>query len=99
MLKLMTDIFELLALTKACKLVNDEVKTRLPIGKGLLRIIIDEIIDRFALQPYLASMYVALVTVGYYGMLRVGELMNGDHTTKAEDIHIEKKTKRNSKLY
>ena len=39
-------------------------------------------------EVYLEIMYKALFTLGYYGMMRVGELTFSQHVVKAHDIHI-----------
>ena len=84
------DRFLLTSLTKACKLVNDKVRTRLPIQKGILNILIKECYKYFEAenQPYLASLYSALFMAGYFGLLRVGELTGGEHPILAGDVHI-----------
>ena len=80
------------ALVRSCKLENDRVKTRLPIRKGLLEMILFEIDRIFNSnsnpQPYLSTMYQAVFCLGYYGMLRVGEIAFGNHTIKACNIHV-----------
>ena len=78
----------LTALTKACKLVNDGVKTRLPITCGLLELILFEfqrILDR---QEYLLCMYQAMFALGYYGLMRVGELTASNHVIKAGNLYV-----------
>ena len=77
------------SLARACKLVNDKVRTRLPIKKNLLEIILFEIERRFGdTQPYLEIMYKTIIALGYYGLFRIGELTLSDHTVKAADVHI-----------
>ena len=39
-------------------------------------------------QPYLCIMYQAMFALGYYGLLRVGELTLGQHTAKAQHMHV-----------
>ena len=79
-------------ITKACKLVNDIVTIRLPISGGLLDMILFELERHFGSgkqpQPYLEIMYKTLFSLGYYGLLRVGELTTGSHPIKARDIHV-----------
>ena len=82
----------LASLTKACKITNDRVRTRLPIGFGLLELILFEI-QRHYLSPksnqtYLTILYQAMFAIGYYGLLRVGEMTFRQHTIKAKDIHL-----------
>ena len=76
------------SLTKACRLVNDRVKTRLPIKIKLLELIIFEIQRLFDSQPFLLCLYKSLFLIAYYGMFRVGELTTGQHPVKAKDVHI-----------
>ena len=80
------------ALVKGCKLENDVVKTRLPIQKGLLEMLLFEIDRKWynnkSPQPYLAILYQAIFCLAYYGMLRVGELSLSDHVIKACNIHV-----------
>ena len=80
------------ALIRGCKLENDKVKTRLPIQKRLLELLLFEVKRMYngtgTQQPYLASLYQAIFALAYYGMLRVGELAQGAHTVKACNMHI-----------
>ena len=76
--------------TKACHLKNDALKVRLPIHSGLLELMLFEGKRIFDTSPYLESMYKALFALGYYGMMRVGELTFRPHVPKASDIHIGK---------
>ena len=76
------------SLIKACKLVNDRVRTRLPIQIGLLEMILFETQRKFCHQEYAEYMYKAIFSLGYYGLLRIGELVQGFHTVKAKDVHM-----------
>ena len=81
------------SLTKATRIINDHVKTRLPIQCGLLELILFEIqrIFRSKNQIYLEKLYKAIFILGYYGMLRAGELCLSnisDHTVKAQNFHL-----------
>ena len=75
------------SLTKACKLVNDKVYTRLPIQCGLLELLLFEIKRKYPQQLYLRTLYQALFALAYYGMMRVGEVTKSDHVLKAKNIH------------
>ena len=75
-------------LTRACKLVNDQVTTRLPIQGKLLELILFEVERAMQQQPYLESLYKAIFCLGYYGLFRVGELATGSHPIKAANVHI-----------
>ena len=77
------------SLTKACKIINDRVHTRLPIQCSLLEIILFEVQRLMGIkgQYYLEVMYKALFAISYYGMMRVGEVTLSDHVIKAKDVH------------
>ena len=82
------------ALVRSCKLVNDCIKTRLPIQKGLLEMLLFETTRYYdgprisSPQPYLAALYKAIFCLAYYGMMRVGELAESEHCIKACNIHL-----------
>ena len=78
------------SLVRACKLKNDIMKIRLPIHCSLLEMILFEV-QRFykkKMQPYLETLYKAIFALGYYGLMRVGELTASPHVLKARDVHI-----------
>ena len=78
----------LTTLTRACRLKNDRVSTRLPIQCGLLELILFEIQRIYSDQEYLSIAYNALFILGYYGLFRIGELTKSDHVIKAANIHV-----------
>ena len=82
--------FLLTSLTRACKLINDKVRTRLLIQKGLLIVLLSTAKNHFLTnnQPFLHKLYSALFTSAYYGLLRVGELTVGPHAILARDVRI-----------
>ena len=85
------DRFLLNSLTRACKYHNDKVRTRLPIKKGLLQLIIQSVPQVFeAEQPYLVCLYRALFVTTYFGLFRVGEMTESTHVVRAKDVHIGK---------
>ena len=50
---------------KSLKCTNDKFKTRLPIHRGLLELILFEIQRYYgATQPYLETMYLCLIAIG-----------------------------------
>ena len=77
------------SLTKACKLINDRVHTRLPIQCSLLEMILFEVHRQYRVkgQLYLDTLFKALFALSYYGMMRVGEITQSDHVVKAKDVH------------
>ena len=85
-------LIELNTLIKACKLVNDRVKTRLPIKGNLLELLLFEVERRWAgKQIYLKTMYKVLFSIAYYGLFRIGELCKSryaDHTIHACNVHV-----------
>ena len=82
--------FLLTSLTKACRLKNDRVKTRFPIQKGVLKILLKTTNNyyRGKGQSYLAKLYRALFVSAYFGLLRVGELTAGPHAIMVKNVHI-----------
>ena len=82
------------SLAKACKLVNDHVVTRLQIRLKLLEILIFEIERAYQTQPYLETMYKAILLLGYYGLFRIGELTSGSHPICAPNVHIAQNKKK-----
>ena len=82
----------LTSFTKGCRLVNDKVKTRLGITKGLLELLLFEIERVFwaKSQCYLEIMYKAMFALGYYGLMRIGKLTYSCHVVKAANVHIAK---------
>ena len=79
----------LASFAKTCQSLNDVVKTRLPIGGGLLEIILFEVERKYRQhQYYLEIMYKHLFSIAYHGLFRIGELTSGSHPIKAKDVHI-----------
>ena len=72
-------------LIRGCKVVNDCVRTRLPIQKGLLEMILFEIQRIYRDQFYLEILYKTVLSLCYYGLFRIGELTSSQHTLKAQD--------------
>ena len=78
------------SLTRACRLNNDRVLTRLPIHRSLLDLILFEVQNIYENenpQIYLSKLYQCMFLLGYYGLLRIGEMASGTHPVKAKDIH------------
>ena len=73
-------------LTGVCKLRNDAFKTRLPIKKNLLEVLLIET-KRQLESEYLVLLYQTAFSFAYYGMLRVGELTKSIHAIRAKDVH------------
>ena len=79
---------QLNTLTKACKLINDTVKIRLPISSQLLDLILFEIERIYQKQPYLEILYKTMLIVGYHGLLRIGEMTSSPHQILAKNVHV-----------
>ena len=79
-------------LTKACKIRNDRILTRLPIQIGLFELLLGELEHMYggvkANQPFLECLYKAMFCLAYYGLLRVGEITQSDHVVKAANLHM-----------
>ena len=79
------------SLTKACRLVNDKVKTRLPIQRGMVNLLLKGVERLFLFnknQPYLATLYKALFSTAYFSLFRIGELTSGTHPIAATDVRM-----------
>ena len=78
------------SMTKACRFINNKVRTRLPIQKGLLMLMLKKTEEYFDKrnQFYLATLYQALFSTAYFGLFRIGELVVGNHTIAARDVHV-----------
>ena len=89
-IKIDEDTYLLGSLTKACKLRNDQIRTWLPIQKGVLRIVLEQV-DKFyndINQPYLALLYQTILSTMYFGLLRISKVTKGEHLVLACDVHI-----------
>ena len=82
------DRYLLSSLVRACRIKNDVVKTRLPIQKGMLAILLKNILNYFPHQPYLAAFFRAIISTMYFRLLRISEVADGPHHLLARDVHI-----------
>ena len=82
------------ALTKACRLKNDVVHTRLPIKMKLMELILFEVQRIYDKQPFLDILYKTVFALSYYGMLRIGEVTQSEHVIKAKNIHVAQNKKK-----
>ena len=71
-------------------LINDEVRTRLPIHKGMLRLLLEPVDRHYhkTCQPFLQLLYKTLISTMYFGLFRVSELTSGAHPVLSKDVHI-----------
>ena len=78
------------SLAKACRVVNDTVRTRLPIHCGLLEVLLFEVQRDFAAsnQLYLEVLYKTLFAISYYGLMRIGEITKSPHVLQARNVHL-----------
>ena len=69
------------ALTSACKLVNDRIRTRLPINCNLLELILFELQRVFHKnrQQYIQLLYKTMFALAHYGLMRGSEITNSEH--------------------
>ena len=89
--KLKEDEFLLTSLTRACRIKYDAVRIKLPIQKGMLKILLKETKRYFEQklnQPYLSTLYQTIICTAYYGLFRIGELTAGDHPVLARDVFL-----------
>ena len=82
--------FLLTSLTRACKFENDQVKTQLPIRKGLVKLLIESLPDIYGKQehPYLTQLFRTMFITAYFGLFRIGEIAQSPHVVRAKDVHI-----------
>ena len=85
---LKTNEFLLTSLTRACQLVNDTVKCRLPIQKPFLEIIMRKLNSLYNSQPYLRTLYRCIISTMYFGLFRISELTKSPHVVLAKDVNI-----------
>ena len=79
----------LTTIIRGCRMRNDVVKTRFPINIGLFELMLFEIEHFYRnTQPFLNCLYKAIFCMGFYGLMRIGELVASLHTLKARDIHV-----------
>ena len=78
------------SLAKVCRIINDKVRTRLPIHCSLLEVILFEVQKYFSFknQYFLKVLYKPLFALSYYGMMRIGEVTASQHVSKDKDVHI-----------
>ena len=78
------------ALTKACRVQNDVIHSKLAIRKKLLHLLFKALEDIYSTQPYLLTLYKAMFATAYYGLLRISEYAQTDagHTVKACNVQI-----------
>ena len=86
------DQFLLKSLTRACKYRNERVTLKLPIQKDLLNRLLIQLdlnyVQSNSPQPYLAKLYNAIFATAYYGLLRISEIVKGEHPVLGKDVHI-----------
>lgn len=80
----------LASIIKSCKYTNNEVIHRLPINYYMLLSILDATDQAFGSQPYLATLYKAMFSAAYNGLLRVGEITKSQHVILAQDVLVGK---------
>ena len=52
--------------TKSCRIINDRLKVRLPIGRRLLELVLYEVQRYYNSQPYLEKLYSTIFCLCYY---------------------------------
>ena len=71
-----------------CRLKNDCIRTRLPIQRGMLAVLIGKIAEIYINQPYLSVLYRMLISTMYFGLFRISEMTSGALPVKACNVHI-----------
>ena len=69
---------------------------RFPIQKNLMLMILDKIADYFEMrgQPYHAKLHKAIISAGYYGLFRTGELTSETHLILAANVYLARNKKK-----
>ena len=88
--RILQENFTLAALTRACRIRNDELVIRLPIQKDLINLILDCLHTNFAKlgQFYLLNLYMSVFATAYFGLFRIGKVSKGTHVILAKNVHI-----------
>ena len=73
-------------LTKACRIENDVVLTRLPIGMKFMEALIFELVRSPSKTEYQVQLYKTIFLTLYYGLMRIGEVTLSPHAVKARDV-------------
>ena len=70
-IKLNEDLFLVSSLNRSCKYRNDRIRTRLPLQKGMLIMLLRETENYYneRNQPYLKDLYRAIFSTMYFGLL------------------------------
>lgn len=81
--------FDLKATIRTCKYKNDRCAIRSPIHWSLLNSLLDCIHSHYMDkgQVYLAKLYRAMLALGYFALLRVGEMTKGPHNVSVRDVN------------
>ena len=82
------------ALTRACKIKNDRLLTKLPMGKNMLKIVLTQNKVAHNTQVYLRCLFAAIHAAAYYGLFRIGEVVKGPHVILARNVHMAQNKKK-----
>ena len=72
---------------KGVSISHKQVDVRLPISLDILQNMITAI-DMVAASPYEVSLYAAVLSAGFFGLLCPGEMVYSEHALVATNIHI-----------
>ena len=61
------------SLTRACHIRNDKIRIKLPIKKPMLQLLMKSLIKTYPGQPYLVTLYRAMLATIYFGSLELGK--------------------------
>lgn len=84
------------SLLTTCKIKNKSLFIRMPIRFKLLKAIIDhtDIMLNKNGQTYLGNLLKAMFSAAYFGLLRVGEMVEGKHQIKRRNVNFAKNKKK-----
>ena len=78
----------LTSLIRACKLQNNRWSARRPLSIRMVELIMFELDRSLGDQPFLKVVYQTMIMMGYYSLLRPGEMTKSPHAIKAQDVFI-----------
>ena len=86
--ELQEDQIRLRVIVRSCRLHNNKLKPSFPIKLNLLELILFEVKRLYHDQFYFCILYQTLFAIAYYGMFRIGELVQGPHVVRAKNVHL-----------
>ena len=75
------------SLTRACRINFDHKNFKMPVRRGMINRLVASLDTFFdSPQPYLTTLYKAMIITTYFGLFRIGEMTESPHVVKAADV-------------